>query len=310
MSNDRFDDVISLLKANDEARGWTPDPSAAFTRLAKDHPELATAPPAEPSAVVHPDALEVSIGELTVIHRADPPAPRPRRRDLWALSAAAAVVLIGAASVIVSESETGGSAGRTQLRTVTPTAPIPASSAGPSTPALSTPALTHPSVAGPASVPGSSKTSTPSLVAPAPLTAQIAVSRSTLHPGQSLVVTYTWDDGDGTLLDVNRVESTAVKVIRPRPCQQRTHVPHPSRGSASYVFTFTYPLPTGGLLAGIHVPFDHPEQIPVGVQIHTGGNCAPDEIVTVTQLVTLVPPPASATSPTADVSPTPSTSPS
>lgn len=324
MTEPRLDDLVQLLRANDEAADWQPDSAAAFTRLADHLVDGSDAPAASSRRRVpfvlprrqrgigtqdrDASAIQVTIGDLTVIHRPDP--PRRRRPLAQAALAVAAIVVLLVAGLIIGGTTVGTGDKSSRLRVVNPAA-TPSASPVPSPPG-STQQPRHRPASAPASVP--SKTAThPTAAAkggppPAPLIVHVSVSKTTLHPGESLVVTYSWSDGDGQLLDLNHVESTATRIVRPRPCTQSSHVTHPGSGHGSYQFTFTYAGPTGvSLIAGLSLPFDHPERIRVGVDIGTGGQCAPFEYIGASQWVTLVPPvnPTMSPSTAAGVSPSP-----
>jgi hypothetical protein len=298
MTDDPFDDVVALLKAHDEVGGWEPNAPAAFARLAAELPGSSgtgAAASAGPG-----DVVQVSIGDLSVIHRPEPTVQDDRRRlpgQVWLT--AAAVVVLAAAGLLVNHAVTTGNDGPSHLRVVSPL-----TSTSPTHATATTPAQTRrPSSAAVAPVHTSSAGAVAAVAAP--LQVHVSVSKTSLHPGDSLVVTYSWSDGDGRLLNLNHVESTALKVTRPPACGAQTHVLHPGSGHGSYTFTFVYPPPNGGvLLAGFSLPFDHPERIQVGVDINTGGGCAPEQEKTAAQWVTLLPPTTSAT-PAASPSPTP-----
>jgi hypothetical protein len=139
---------------------------------------------------------------------------------------------------------------------------------------------------------------------PAALLVQANVSATTVPYGGSVTVTYSWSDGDGQVLAVNHVESSASKIVRPPACVSAQHTPRPSSGHGTYVFT----VQNVGLIAGLSIPFDHPQRIRVGLDLETGGGCAAVEQKSATQWVTLLPPvaaPVVSLSPSAAVTSTP-----
>jgi hypothetical protein len=306
MTEDMFEDLVALLKANDPVGHWQPNASAAFTRLAAKHSELTED---KSSATGRAEVVEMSIGDLTVVHRPDPPARSRMRPAAQVLAAAAAVVLLAVAGLVVSHVVTGSSGSSSRLRTVTPatsSSPSPTSTPAVVPPAPKPGVRTHPAsgvvaASSPAHVGSLAGPSPTVITTPAPLTVHLAVSRTSLYPGQSVTVTYSWSDGDGQLLNVTRVEATAVKITRPPPCGSATHRVHSSSGSGSYVYTYPAATVAGAWLGpGPNGPVARPTPFRVGVQIGTGGNCAALQSKTAATWITLLPAPQT---PTPAVSP-------
>lgn len=138
----------------------------------------------------------------------------------------------------------------------------------------------HPATATTAPAATSKATAPP----PAGLAVQVHLSTHTVSPGQKILVTYSWSDGDGTLQGFNPIGPSAFRVQRIPPCQERVHIPHPSSGRGSWTFVFD-PMVT----EGIHVPFTSPQHIQVGVEITTG-HCTATETKKVSETVTVLPP--------------------
>lgn len=308
MSAKHDDDALAaLLRAADPVRGWTADSTLAFRRLQAVHPELSESGAGEGLAPSN-DVLSVTMGDLTVEHRTMAERRRMRRGPLLLFAAAAVVVALIAISLIAALASNGPT-GSSRLRTLTP-AHTPVVQVPSPLPTLMTPALIRPlheapPVATSQTSKASSSPSRPAPLAPAGLDVHATVSATTVPFGGSITVTYSWSDGDGQLLDINSVESTAWKLTKPAACTTTHHAPRPSQGRGNYVFTSSYPTSSGVVLtAGLKLPFDHPESIRVGVDIRTGGGCAPIEERLATQWVTLLPPPITASpSPTASATP-------
>ena len=122
----------------------------------------------------------------------------------------------------------------------------------------------------------------PGAASVAPLTAGVMLSRTTIHLGESVVVSYTWSDGNGELVSLGHVGPSAMKVVRPPACTfASTAAPTPIGAKGSWVFT-----PQRGLYVG---PVTLPARVQVGIDVVTGG-CAPTEHVVATQWLTILPP--------------------
>lgn len=115
---------------------------------------------------------------------------------------------------------------------------------------------------------------------PAGLQVRVALSRTTIHLGQSVRVHYTWSDGDGHLVSTNHVGPSARHTVRNVPCRHKGGPPHPITRHGTWVFT-----PEPGLYEG---PVDLPADIKVGLEVRTGG-CAAVEDVTAVVTLRLLP---------------------
>ena len=136
--------------------------------------------------------------------------------------------------------------------------------------------------AGPAasqsSLPASAQVHAAVGAAPA-LVVHVTLSKTRVRIGHRLRVDYTWSDGDGDLIDTNRIGTMAIHVRRNGPCDRTSTTAHPIHGSGSWWYRPQVAF-TGA--------YTSPVKIRVGFNVRTGG-CAKIEEKTATQVVTVLP---------------------
>lgn len=117
---------------------------------------------------------------------------------------------------------------------------------------------------------------------PTRLTVHVSLSRTVVHMGERIRVDYTWSDGNGQLVDTNKIGTMAIKVFRNVACTSTLRGgSHPSSGRGSWWYT---PIPT---FVG---PLNPTARVFVGFNVRTGG-CAPVEDRTAGRWVTVEPAP-------------------
>lgn len=114
---------------------------------------------------------------------------------------------------------------------------------------------------------------------PDPLVVTVSLDRHVVHVGDRVHVSYSWSDGDGSLVDTNEVGTMAEKTIRNVACSAAAGTPHPSSGHGSFWWTAVQTF------VG---PPDRVNKVQVGYEVRTGG-CAPIEDRTAAQTVTVLP---------------------
>lgn len=194
----------------------------------------------------------MSIDELTVATPADATKPPRRRRPARSLGVAMAAVTVAALLVV------GALGGRSWL-------------AGGDNARLT-------ALAGDR---GTSSAAHPPK--PAKLAVHVTLSATTIHYGESVVVTYSWSDGDGTLLDVNQVGSGAVAYAQSVPCAGDATGAQPISGHGQWTYVANN--------VNVGSTADRPYRVRVGLQVRTGGCGAPEDR-TAAEWVTVLPPSA------------------
>jgi hypothetical protein len=116
---------------------------------------------------------------------------------------------------------------------------------------------------------------------PDPLSVDVTSLATTVVYGEPMHLQFAWSDGDGTLIDVNHVESTAVSYRRDVPCDKAVARPHAISDTGSWTYT-----PDA---MNFGPPPTTPRLVHVGLEVRTGG-CAPTERVVTELAVTVLPP--------------------
>ena len=112
------------------------------------------------------------------------------------------------------------------------------------------------------------------------LVVHVTLNKTRVRIGHRVRVDYTWSDGNGDLVDTNKIGTMAIHVLRNVPCDRTSTAAHPIHGSGTWyyrpqlAFTGAYTLPV---------------KIRVGFNVRTGG-CAKIEEKTATEVVTVLPP--------------------
>ena len=114
---------------------------------------------------------------------------------------------------------------------------------------------------------------------PARLSVHVSLSRTVVHMGERIRVTYSWTDGNGQLVDTNDIGTMAIRVIRNVACGSTIKGPQASSGKGSWWYT---PVPA---FVG---PLNPTARVYVGFNVRTGG-CAPIEDRTAGRWVTVEP---------------------
>jgi hypothetical protein len=141
-----------------------------------------------------------------------------------------------------------------------------------------------PLAAGPAALPvaaqsGAASVSHARVAAAAPLTVHVTVNKHRVRIGHRLKVTYSWNDGNGDLVDTNHVGTMALHVVRDVPCTRSGGGSHPIAKSGSWWYR-----PQAAFTGA----YTHAVKIKVGFNVRTGG-CAPIEEATDTAVVKVLP---------------------
>jgi hypothetical protein len=116
---------------------------------------------------------------------------------------------------------------------------------------------------------------------PDPLTVDVTSLATTVVYGESLQLQYVWADGDGTLIDVNHVEATAVSYRKDVPCDKNAVRPQAIGDTGSWTY-----VPDA---MNFGPPPVEPRIVKVGLEVRTGG-CAPTERMVAQLAVTVLPP--------------------
>lgn len=114
----------------------------------------------------------------------------------------------------------------------------------------------------------------------APLTISVTAAATSVVYGEPLELRFTWHDGDGTLIDVNRVEATAVSYRKDVRCDDS--VVRPTAISDSGTWRYVPDAMNFG------PPPVEPRVVQVGLEVRTGG-CAPTERAVGQLAVTVLP---------------------
>jgi hypothetical protein len=138
--------------------------------------------------------------------------------------------------------------------------------------------------AGPATAPvaaqsGTASVSRAQVAAAAPLTVHVTMSKHRVRIGHRLKVTYSWQDGNGDLVDTNHIGTMALHVVRDVPCARSGGGAHPIAKSGSWWYR-----PQAAFTGA----YTHAVKIKVGFNVRTGG-CAPIEEATDTEVVKVLP---------------------
>lgn len=118
-----------------------------------------------------------------------------------------------------------------------------------------------------------------SVSTPSGLVVHITLSKQRVRIGHRLIVSYSWHDGNGDLVDTNDIGTMAIHVERNVPCTRTGTAAHAIHGSGTWIYK-PQAVFTGA--------FTKPAKIRVGFNVRTGG-CAPIEEKTATQVVTVLP---------------------
>jgi hypothetical protein len=119
------------------------------------------------------------------------------------------------------------------------------------------------------------------VVPPEPLTVHVTAAAESVVYGESVELQFNWRDGDGSLIDVNHVESTAVQYRRDVACDKS--VPRPHTVADQGTWTYTPDAMNFG------PPPTEPRVVQVGLEVRTGG-CAETERVVEQLAITVLPP--------------------
>ena len=221
----------------------------------------------------------------------------PRRHGSRAVAAGAAVVVLAAATVAGVLVVGWRGDGTSSLRVITPAAGATARNAStlPAPIALPTAhpratrqarqhssngsARTRSTHTAPAATPPTAAAPTTAAAPPAGLVVHVTLSTDTVHIGEPLLVTYSWSDGDGDLVDTNNVGTMAEKVVRNVACTGSSSSARPSSGHGTWTYV---PVPS---FVG---PLAPTAKVFVGFNVRTGG-CAPVEDKTAGAWVTILP---------------------
>lgn len=111
------------------------------------------------------------------------------------------------------------------------------------------------------------------------LVVHVALSKTRVRIGHRVRVDYTWTDGNGDLVDTNRIGTMAIRVLRNVPCDRTSTSAHPIHGSGTWWYR-----PKAAFTGA----YTSPVKIRVGFNVRTGG-CAPIQEKTATQVVTVLP---------------------
>jgi hypothetical protein len=111
------------------------------------------------------------------------------------------------------------------------------------------------------------------------LVVHIALSKARVRIGDQLRVDYSWSDGNGDLVDTNRIGTMAIQVLRNVTCTRTSTATHPIHGHGTWWYR-----PQAAFTGA----YTHAVKIQVGYNVRTGG-CAPVQEKTVTQTVTVLP---------------------
>lgn len=126
---------------------------------------------------------------------------------------------------------------------------------------------------------GGAATSHVRVVAAAPLTVHVSLSKHRVRIGHRLKVTYSWTDGNGDLVDTNHIGTMAIHVERNVPCTRTGAGAHPIGHDGSWWYR-----PQAAFTGA----FTHAVRIRVGFNVRTGG-CAKVEEATDTEVVKVLP---------------------
>jgi hypothetical protein len=132
----------------------------------------------------------------------------------------------------------------------------------------------------PATAPQPTESLAPAPPRPAALTLHVTLSKRVVHYGERVRVSYEWSDGDGDLVDVNRLGFGALKVLHNVRCNHNPHTAHPMSRHGSFWWSPAAALLPADLTGKVRVA--------VGYNVRTGG-CAHIQQRTVTRLVTVLP---------------------
>lgn len=111
------------------------------------------------------------------------------------------------------------------------------------------------------------------------LVVHITLNKTRVRIGHRLRVDYSWSDGNGDLVDTNRIGTMAISVLRNVKCTRTSTAAHPIHGHGTWWYR-----PRAAFTGA----YTHSVKIQVGYNVRTGG-CAPIQEKTVTQTVTVLP---------------------
>jgi hypothetical protein len=111
------------------------------------------------------------------------------------------------------------------------------------------------------------------------LVVHVVLSKTRVRIGHRLRVDYTWSDGNGDLVDTNRIGTMAIHVLRNVKCTRTSTDVHPIHGHGTWWYRPQVAF-TGA--------YTEPVKIDVGFNVRTGG-CARIQEKTATVTVTVLP---------------------
>ena len=111
------------------------------------------------------------------------------------------------------------------------------------------------------------------------LVVHVTLDKTRVRIGHGIRVYYTWRDGNGDLVDTNRIGTMAIHVLRNVKCKRTGTSAHPIHGSGSWLYR-----PQAAFTGA----YTHSVKIAVGFNVRTGG-CAPIQEKTATGTVTVLP---------------------
>lgn len=112
-----------------------------------------------------------------------------------------------------------------------------------------------------------------------PLSVHVTLSKHRVRIGHRLRVTYSWQDGNGDLVDTNHIGTMALHVQRNVACKRTSTAAHPIKDHGTWSYR-----PQAAFTGA----FTHAVRIKVGFNVRTGG-CAAIEEATATEIVKVLP---------------------
>lgn len=114
---------------------------------------------------------------------------------------------------------------------------------------------------------------------PKGLVVHVTLSKQRVRIGHRLRVDYSWSDGNGDLVDTNRIGTMAIHVLRNVKCTRASTAAHPIHGHGAWWYR-----PQAAFTGA----YAQPVKISVGFNVRTGG-CAKVQEKTATETVTVLP---------------------
>lgn len=111
------------------------------------------------------------------------------------------------------------------------------------------------------------------------LVVHVTLSKTRVRIGHRLRVDYSWSDGNGDLVDTNKIGTMALHVLRNVTCTRTGSTAHAIHGSGTWWYR-----PQAAFTGA----YTHSVKINVGFNVRTGG-CAPIQERTATETVTVLP---------------------